>query len=155
MNLLKSPTARIVLASLLLALGLAPAASAVATTSTFQILLDLDNHQNTGCDVPTLTGTFKGVEQILITTVTSGGPVTQVTAVQVRNCTSPPSTFGAPVAVPAPAGHPLPWPIGVGNGTGTPRSTGSADAIETYLPLSLVPVTPLHVVQVGVLAFDG
>jgi hypothetical protein len=155
MNLMKSTIVRIVFTALLATAGLASTASAAPTTSTFQILLDLDNHQNTGCTVTTLTGTFPGVEQILITTVTSGGPVTQVTAVQVRNCTSPPSTFGAPVTVPAPAGHPLPWPIGVGNGMGSPRPTGSVDAIETYLPLSLVPVNPLHVVQVGVLAFDS
>ena len=134
-----------------------PAASAAAATSSFKILLDLDNHQNTGCDVTTLTGPFKGVEQILITTVTSGGPVTQVTAVQVRNCNSVSGMFNAPVAVPAPPGHPLPWPIGVGNGTSTvpPRPTGSFDVIETYLPLSLVTVNPLHIVQVGVLGFDS
>jgi hypothetical protein len=148
MNLLKTKTARILFAVLLGVVALAPAVSAAPTTSTFQILLDLDNRQNTGCDVAALTGTFKGVEQILITTVTAGGPVTQVTAVQVRNCVSG-TTFGPPAAVPAPAGHPLPWNIGVGNGT------GGTDVIETYLPLSMVTVNPLHVVQVGVLAFDS
>ena len=63
--------ARIVVALLLLTIGSASAAS--AATATFKILMDLDNNPATGCDVPTLTGTFKGVEQILITTVTSSG----------------------------------------------------------------------------------
>ena len=147
MNFLKSMSARIVLAVLLLMAGLASAVSAAPTTSTFKILLDLDNNQGTGCTVAGLSGNFPGVEQILITTVTAGGPVTQVTAVQVQTCTA--GIFGAPVAVPAPAGHPLPWNIGVGNGA------HGAEVIETYLPLSMMPVSPLHVVQVGVLAVDS
>ncbi len=154
MNFLKSTVVRIVFASLLLAVGLAPAASAIAaaaapsTTSTFQILMDLDNHTNTGCNVTALSGTFPGVEQILNTTVTVTGVTAQVTAVTVQTCTG--VSFGAPVAVIPPPGHPLPWTIGSSNGT------GGSSVIETYYPLTLLPAgLKVNTVRLGVLAFDG
>ena len=113
----KSGLARIAFAFVLLTLGLVPVAS--AATSQFQILLNLDNQINTGCDVTTLTGTFNGVEQILTTTVdTIGSTAAQVTALEIQNCVSPATdTFGPPSPVPAPPGRPLPWPVGVSNGT--------------------------------------
>jgi large repetitive protein len=137
---------RIALALLLLAIGFAPAA--FAATANFQILMDLDNNPATGCDVPTLTGTFKGVEQVLTTTVTSTGTTAQVTALQMQTCTAAPSTFSALVPVAAPAGHPLPWPVGT-NGVLNPS------VIETYLPLSVSAVADPLVVRLGVLGFDN
>jgi methionine-rich copper-binding protein CopC len=138
---------RIALALLLLTIGFAPAAS--AATATFKILMDLDDNPGTGCTVPTLTGTFKGVEQILLTTVTTSSGIAQVTALQVQTCTAPPSTFSALAAVPAPAGHPLPWPVGIANGT------GGTSVIETYYPLSLSTVGNPLIVRLGVLGFDS
>ena len=146
MNLLKSTVSRIAFAVLFLGAGFVPAAS--AATSTFQILLDLDNHQNTGCDVATLTGTFKGVEQILTTTVVTGGSSAQVTAATVKSCVSG-TTFGAAAPVTPPAGHPLPWQVGVSNGT------GGTSVIETFYPLSLSPVTKPPIIRLAVLAFDN
>ncbi|HEX6904788.1 MAG TPA: IPTL-CTERM sorting domain-containing protein, partial [Thermoanaerobaculia bacterium] len=145
MHVQKSGLARIAFVFVLLTLGLVPAAS--AATSQFQILLNLDNNQNTGCDVPTLTGTFDGVEQILTTTVdTIGSSAAQVTALQIQNCTNPASnTFGPPSAVAAPPGRPLPWPVGVSNGT------DGSSVIETYYPLSLSTVQHIPVIRLGVL----
>src|SRR6185312_7038078 len=102
----------------------------------------------TGCDVPTLTGTFKGVEQILTTTVTSSGTSAQVTGLILQTCTAPPSTFSAPVPVAGPAGHPLPWPVGT-SGVLNPS------VIETYFPLSLSAVANPQVVRLAVLGFDN
>ena len=146
MNFLKSTASRIAFAVLFLGAGFVPAAS--AATSTFQILLDLDNHQNTGCDVATLTGTFKGVEQILTTTVVTGGSSAQVTAATVKSCVSG-TTFGPAAPVTPPAGHPLPWQVGVSNGT------GGTSVIETFYPLSLSPVTKPPIIRLAVLAFDN
>ncbi|MEO6194004.1 MAG: IPTL-CTERM sorting domain-containing protein, partial [Thermoanaerobaculia bacterium] len=146
MNFLKYTSSRIAFAVLFLAAGFVPAAS--AATSSFQILLDLDNQQNTGCDVATLTGTFKGVEQILTTTVVTGGSSAQVTAATVKSCVSG-TTFGAATPVTPPAGHPLPWPVGVSNGT------GGTSVIETFYPLSLSPVTKPPIIRLAVLAFDN
>ncbi|MEA2602915.1 MAG: hypothetical protein QOF89_3907 [Acidobacteriota bacterium] len=138
---------RVALAFVLLTVAFAPAAHAV--TSTFKILLDLDNQQNTGCDVPTVSGTFKGAERILIVTVdTLGTSAAQVTAVQYQSCLTNP-TFSAPAAVPAPPGHPLPWPVGVSNGT------GGTSVIESYIPLSLAPTGPSPNIRLGVLALDS
>ncbi|HEY0510734.1 MAG TPA: IPTL-CTERM sorting domain-containing protein [Thermoanaerobaculia bacterium] len=154
MNLLKSTAIRIVLSSLLLTVGLAPAASAapVSTSTTFQILMDLDNHINTGCDVTTLdpapNNKFKGVEQILNTTVTVTGVTAQVTAVTVQTCSA--GVFGAAVPVIPPAGHPLPWSVGSANGL------NSSSVIETFYPTSLLPPgLKVNVVRLGVLAFDS
>ncbi len=145
MHVQKSGLARIVFVFVLLTLGLVPAAS--AATSQFQILLNLDNQINTGCDVPTLTGTFPGVEQILTTTVeTIGSSAAQVTALQIQNCVSPATdTFGPPSPVAAPPGRPLPWPVGVSNGT------DGSSVIETYYPLSLSTVQHIPVIRLGVL----
>src|SRR5687767_4298886 len=87
MHSLKFNFARIAFACLLLTVGFASTASAVQ--SQFQILLNLDNNISTGCDVPTLTGTFPGAEQILITTVNTTGSSAAVTAVETRTCVNP------------------------------------------------------------------
>ncbi|HEX3553997.1 MAG TPA: Ig-like domain-containing protein [Thermoanaerobaculia bacterium] len=136
--------ARVAVALLLLTIGSAAAAS--AATAKFQILLDLDNNPSTGCDVPTLSVPFKGVEQILITTVTSSGTTAQVTALEMQTCTG--SSFGPVTAVAAPAGHPLPWPVGT-NGVTNPS------VIETFFPLSLSTVANPLIVRLGVLGFDN
>ncbi len=145
MNHLKSVATRIAFVALLLTLGFAPAAS--ATTNTFEILMDLDNNQATGCDVPTLSSPFHGVEQILITTVTTSGSTAQVTALQVETCNA--GVFSAPAPVPAPVGHPLPWTVGTLNGTSSPSF------IETYFPLSSSVIPSPTSVRLGVLAFDS
>src|SRR5258706_9680090 len=102
---------RIALALLLLTIGYAPAASAV--TSKFQILMNLDNNISTGCDVAALTGTFKGVERILITTVDTGLVPPQVTKIEFSSCISG-TSFTAPIDITPPGVH----PIGISNGTG-------------------------------------
>ncbi|HEV2851597.1 MAG TPA: IPTL-CTERM sorting domain-containing protein, partial [Thermoanaerobaculia bacterium] len=149
MNSLKSHFVRTVFAFLLLTVGLAATAS--AATSQFKILLNLDNQINTGCDVPTLTGTFQGAEQILTTTVTTTGPSSaQVTAVQIQSCVNPATdAFGPPAPVTPPPGHPLPWAVGFNNGT------GGTSVIETFYPLSLSPVTKPPVIRLGVLGLNN
>ncbi|MBW8874607.1 MAG: IPTL-CTERM sorting domain-containing protein, partial [Acidobacteria bacterium] len=112
-------------------------------TSKFQILLDLDNHTNTGCDVSALTGTFKGVERILTTTVDTALLPPQVTKIEVSSCISG-SSFTAPTDI-TPAGV---HKIGVGNGT------GGTSVIETFIPLSMAPLDKPPIVRLGVLAFD-
>ncbi|HEX4961739.1 MAG TPA: IPTL-CTERM sorting domain-containing protein [Thermoanaerobaculia bacterium] len=134
--------ARIALALLLLTIGAAPAAHAV--TSKFQVLLDLDNHTNTGCDVPALSGTFNGVERILITTVDTGLVPPQVTKIEFSSCISG-TSFTAPTDITPPGVH----PIGVSNGT------GGTSVIETTIPLSLAPVAQPPIVRLGVLGFDS
>ncbi|HKV12334.1 MAG TPA: hypothetical protein VJ725_29585, partial [Thermoanaerobaculia bacterium] len=74
MNRLTSRGIRTAFALLLMAVGLAPAASAV--TSEFSILMNTDVSPASGCDVPTANGIFQGVEQILITTVETTGTST-------------------------------------------------------------------------------
>jgi VCBS repeat-containing protein len=129
MNILTSRGIRTAFAALLMAAGLAPAAS--AATSEFSILLNTDRNPS-GCDVPTANGVFGGVEQILITTVeTSGTNTAQVTQIDRQVCMSPPSGFGARTPVDT-----TDRPVGVGLGT------GGSDVIETYLPLSLIPPSP-------------
>ena len=56
----------------LLAWGLLSAMPALAVPqpqSQFVALLDLDDNPNTGCTVTTANGPFKGVDQMLVTTV--------------------------------------------------------------------------------------
>jgi len=133
---------RIAFALLLLTLGYSSAANAVA--SKFQILMDLDNHTNTGCDVPALTGTFNGVERILITTVDTAPVPPQVTKIEFRSCISG-TNFTAPVDITPPGVH----RIGISNGT------GGTSVIETTIPLSLAPVAQPPIVRLGVLGFDS
>ena len=147
MHSLKLNFARIAFA--VLALTVAFGAPASAATSRFQILLNLDNNITTGCNVTTLTGMFPGVEQILITTVDTTGSSAQVSAVETRACTAPPSTFGPATPIPAVPGHPLPWPVGVSNGT------GGTSVIETFYPLSVAPIGPSPIIRLGVLGFDS
>jgi Big-like domain-containing protein/cadherin-like protein/exosortase sorting signal-containing protein len=144
MNLRKFAGAKTAFAFLLLTLGYGSAAS--AATSTFHILLNLDNHINTGCDVPTLTGTFPGVERILITTVTTGGSSANVTSLAYQSCINPATdTFGPPTPLTPP---PPDLPVGETNGT------AGTSVIETYIPLSVAPVGNPPVIRLGVLAFD-
>lgn len=149
MHSLKFNFARIAFACLLLTVGFTSTASAV--TSRFQILLNLDNQINTGCDVTTLTGTFDGVEQILTTTVNTTGSSAQVTAAEVQSCVNPgTNTFGPPTAVIPPPGRPFPWVVGVSNGT------GGTSVIETFYPLSQAPAPgPSPIIRLGVLGFNS
>src|SRR5947208_5097150 len=86
MNHLKSVAARIAFVLSFFMVAFASGASA-QPISKFQILLDLDNHQNTGCDVMALTGMFKGVERILTTTVDASLSPPRVTKIEVSVCT--------------------------------------------------------------------
>ncbi|MFL6196010.1 MAG: IPTL-CTERM sorting domain-containing protein, partial [Thermoanaerobaculia bacterium] len=147
MKFIKFRASRIVFAFLLMATGLVPMAS--AATSTFKILLNTDNQFGTGCSVTTLTGTFQGVERILNTTVTTTGPVAQVTAVTYQSCTVAPTTFSAPAPITPPLGHPLPWTVGTNNGT------AGTSVVETFIPQSVLPAGNPPVMRVAVLAFDG
>ncbi len=114
------------LAAGLLALVLAPAAQ--AATSEFKVLLDLDDQPGTGCTVATASGSFTGVEEILVTTVDTGTMPPKVTGVARQACTAPATnTFGAPVPIASPFA--APWAVGIGNGT------GASGTVETYLPL--------------------
>ncbi|HKI04389.1 MAG TPA: IPTL-CTERM sorting domain-containing protein, partial [Thermoanaerobaculia bacterium] len=129
-------------------MGLGSAAS--AATSQYKILLNLDNQINTGCDVPTLTGTFPGVEQILVTTVNTTAAAAQVTALERQTCVNPATdTFGPLSPVTPPPGHSLPWTVGTGNGT------AGTSVIETFYPLSLSPVVNPPVIRLGLLGLSG
>ena len=112
------------------------AADRASAVTEFRTLLDFDNDPGTGCVVSTVDGPFPGVEQVLITTVSTGNPPT-VTALARQVCTG--GSLGAPSAITSP--FPPPWPVGLGTGTG-----GSA-VIETYFPLSLA--TPGTIVRLG------
>ncbi len=125
--MIPSPPARTWLAVGLALLGSFAAHSAAAITE-FRTLLDLDNNAATGCPVPTVDGPFAGVEQVLITTVSTANPP-EVTSLTRQICTG--VVFGPPSSISSP--FPPPWPVGLGGGVG-----GSA-VIETYLPLSLAP----------------
>ncbi len=106
-------------------------AQAVPATSQFKVLLDLDNNPSTGCTVATADGPFKGVEQILVTTVDLTQSPPKVIAVAQQVCTNPgTSTFGALTPITSPFAPP--WPVGVGNGI------GGAEVVESYLPLSTI-----------------
>jgi Bacterial cadherin-like domain/Bacterial Ig domain/IPTL-CTERM motif len=122
-----SPPARTWLAVGFALLGSLAADRASAVTE-FRTLLDLDNDPTTGCVVPTADGPFAGVEQVLITTVSTANPP-EVTSLTRQICAG--AVFGPPSSISAP--FPPPWPVGLGVGV-----NGSA-VIETYLPLSLAP----------------
>ncbi len=142
MNFLKSVATRIAFVLPVFALAFASVASA-QPVSKFQILMDLDNHQNTGCDVTTLTGTFPGVERILTTTVDASASPPQVTRIEVSVCTG--TTFGAPTDITPPGVH----PVGMGNGT------GGTSVIETFIPASQAPIGRPPIIRLGVLSFDN
>jgi hypothetical protein len=91
------------------------AANALAVTSEYRILLDLDNNAATGCS--------GGYEQVLVTTVDTTGPGTAtVTRVERQVCSG--GTFGPLIFVDGG------WPVGVGLGL------DGFHVIETYFPLS-------------------
>ncbi|HLX10432.1 MAG TPA: Ig-like domain-containing protein, partial [Thermoanaerobaculia bacterium] len=131
-------TARATLAALAAVATIAAIAGVAATpaqaataTSQFKVLLDLDNNPSTGCTVATADGPFKGVEQILVTTVDLTQSPPKVIAVAQQVCTNPgTSTFGPLTPITSPFAPP--WPVGVGNGT------DGSDVVESYLPLSTV-----------------
>ncbi|HEY2295881.1 MAG TPA: IPTL-CTERM sorting domain-containing protein, partial [Thermoanaerobaculia bacterium] len=142
MSHLKTVAARIAFALLLMTVAFASGASA-QPISKFQILLDLDNHQNTGCDVTALTGTIHGIEAILTTMVNASLAPPQVTKIEVSSCTG--TTFGAPVDITPGGIH----PVGMSNGT------GGASVIETFIPSNLAPIGKPPIIQLYVLAFDN
>jgi methionine-rich copper-binding protein CopC len=114
----------------LLAWGLlsATAAMAVPATSQFVALLDLDDNPSTGCTVTTADGPFKGVEQMLVTTVDLTQTPPQVISVARQACTNPgTNTFGAPIPITSPFAPP--WAVGMGDGT------SGSEVVETYVPL--------------------
>ena len=97
--------------------------SADARAAEFRVLIDKDGNPATGCTVTTASGSFAGVETVLITSINTAVSPPVVTGVSSQNCSSPPSTFDPPVAV-----DPGGWPLGLGVGV------GGYDAIETYIP---------------------
>ncbi len=114
----------------------APLAAATPTAQ-FTALLDLDNNPGTGCTVATVDGPFKGVDQMLVTTVdlTQTPPV--VISVTRQACNQGTQTFGAAVPINSP--YAPPWPVGVHNGT------SGSDVVETYVPLGNLSVgTTIH-----------
>ena len=114
---------RVCAAGLLLALG---ATAVQAADHRFQILLDTDNNALTGCTIATAHGPAAGIEQVwttVVTTTTSGASVTRI---ERQTCNG--GTLGPSILVPT-AG----WPAGVGNGV------ANTAAIETYVPLSVLP----------------
>jgi len=142
MSHLKSVAARIAFAVLFFTMAFASGASA-QPISKFQILMDLDNHQNTGCDVTALTGTIHGIEAILTTTVNASLAPPQVTKIEVSSCTG--VTFGAPADITPGGIH----PVGMSNGT------GGSSVIETFIPSNLAPIGKPPIIQLYVLAFDN
>ncbi|MES2933470.1 MAG: Ig-like domain repeat protein [Pseudomonadota bacterium] len=89
----------------------------------FQVLIDQDARPATGCTVNTPNGNFTGVEEILITTLNTAAFPPSVTGVSKQTCSSPPSTFSAPVTIDSSS-----WPVGLGVGA------GGYDVIESYYP---------------------
>lgn len=102
----------------------------VHAATEFTVLFDLDQNALSGCTVATVDGPFAGVEQRLITTISTFDPLTVVSVVR-QVCTAGPNTWGPTIPVSAP--FPPSWPVGVANGT------GGLDVIETYLPLAGLP----------------
>ncbi len=133
--MIPSPPARIWLAAGFALLGTVSASRAAADTE-LRALLDLDNDAATGCVVATVAGPFPGVEQVLVTTVSTANPPA-VTALARQVCAG--GVFGPPSAISSP--FPPPWPVGVGAGL------GGASVVETYFPLSLA--TPGTSVRLG------
>lgn len=95
-------------------------ALALADDHRFQLLLDTDNNAATGCTVATVGGNVNGIEQVLTTTVTTSVPSAAISLVERQVCAN--GSLGAPVVVSAGG-----W------------SAGGLGAIETYVPLSLLP----------------
>src|SRR6185295_20256090 len=115
---------------LLVLASLLPAAQAWASTTEIRVYLDLDNNGATGCSVTTVDGPFAGVEQTLVTTVSTD--TAQVVSVTREVCNQGLNTFGTPIPVDTPTAPP--WPLGVGAGT-----VQGTSAVETYFPLSVAP----------------
>ena len=111
-----------------------------------QDLLDLDANPATGCSVSTADGPFYGAEQILITTVETtalgnrhGDPGR---ASGLRRSSTTSRFFGSPILVDDSG-----WPVGAAAGT------GGLNVIETYIPVSVLDITP-DLVRIGVAASD-
>jgi methionine-rich copper-binding protein CopC len=117
----------------LLSAATAAAAVAAPATSQFVALLDLDDNPSTGCTVTTANGPFKGVEQMLVTTVDLTQSPPRVISVARQACTNPgTNTFGAAIPITSPFAPP--WSVGVGDGT------SGSEVVETYLPLGSLSV---------------
>jgi hypothetical protein len=127
----------------LLALSAVPASAA---TSQYQILLNADNNQNSGCDVSTVAGTFGGVEHILLTTVETTGPASaMVTRIERSVCVTPATdTFGPLILV-----DDTDRPVGIGNGT------DGFNVVETYFPGSILAGNKPPVIRLGVTSSNG
>ncbi|HEX9940555.1 MAG TPA: IPTL-CTERM sorting domain-containing protein, partial [Thermoanaerobaculia bacterium] len=144
MNVWKSVRARIAFALLLGIVGLAPAAS--AATSQFNIYLNSDNNQNSGCDVSTVDGLFQGAEHVLVTTVeTTGASSANVTRIERRVCADETTnTFGPLILV-----DDTDRPVGIGNGT------DGFNVVETYFPLSILGNSKPPVIRLAATSSNG
>lgn len=112
----------------LLCTWLVLALPAFAGESRFSVLLDIDNNAATGCTVGTVSGTVSGIELVATTVVTTSSSGAVVTRLERQQCSG--GALGAVVVYDGGG-----WPVGLGNGTG-----GTA-AIETSIPLALLPAS--------------
>jgi VCBS repeat-containing protein len=93
-----------------------------AINSEYRVLIDADNATTTGCTVTAGGVSMAGVEQVLVTSVSSNETTGTVTSVTRQVCTS--GALGAPIAVSTST-----WVGGVSGG-------GAKVSVETFLPLS-------------------
>ena len=117
--------------------------TAHAAEHRFQLLLDTDNQSATGCAIPTAHGTVNGIEQVWTTVVATSTSGANVVRIEQQTCSG--GVLGAPVVHDASS-----WPAGIGHGT-----SGVA-ALETFIPLALLPPqTTLKVVAASTNATGG
>ncbi|MBA4373548.1 MAG: hypothetical protein C0402_11885 [Thermodesulfovibrio sp.] len=117
---------RVCALSLLLTVFLAN--SAYAAEQRFALLIDSDNHSNTGCQVATANGSAAGIEKVLTTIVSTTTTTATVARVELQVCN------GGSLSQPSIISNGG-WPIGLGLGT-----SGLA-VIETSVPLSYLTPT--------------
>jgi VCBS repeat-containing protein len=97
-------------------------AAHAATTTEFRVLIDSDEDSHTGCSVTTSRGTVAGIDQILVTTVSSTDTSGQITSVARQVCSG--GSFGSPISVIS-----SPYPIGLSGGNAV---------VETMIPFSVL-----------------
>ena len=96
-----------------------------ATSSQFELLLDMDGNSSSGCEVATPDGTFAGIDVVLTTYVESSGPEqAQVTSIERRECVDSASNQLGPAQLISDGD----WPVGFGNGQ------AGFNVIETFMP---------------------